>query len=236
MNGTALICSSLKKETISESLYRRLKTAILEGDLLPKQKIVERHVAEKFGVSVTPVREAFRKLSAEKLIVIDSWSRVTIAEVHEEEFKDLIDIIRINDRHALLLAMEAIKPGELKRLGEITSRMARAFKAGEFKSYIKGNHDSHAVLWHSSGNSVLEGLLRDLWGRIQVFYFQLMFGDPEELENSIRDHIELVKAFENKDIAAVMRINDTHWGTKWQKSKIGPGNIHKPVRKEGGSF
>lgn len=73
--------------TISETIYRHLKSAIIQGELRPNQMLQEKEITELFSASTTPVREAFQRLSAEKYIIINARRDVMVASATLGEIK-----------------------------------------------------------------------------------------------------------------------------------------------------
>ena len=71
---------SIERLPLSEQVYVTLKQAILTGELLPQEKLNEVKIAEQLKVSATPVREAFRKLAKDNLVVIVPWKGVTVRQ------------------------------------------------------------------------------------------------------------------------------------------------------------
>ena len=76
---------SIGRLPLSEQVYMSLKQAILTGSLKPKMKLSEVRIAEQLNVSATPVREAFRKLAKDNLVVIKPWKGVTVKGYSPEE-------------------------------------------------------------------------------------------------------------------------------------------------------
>ena len=72
---------SIERLPLSEQVYLTLKTAILTGELMPQEKLNEVKIAEQLQVSATPVREAFRKLAKDNLVVIVPWKGVTVRRI-----------------------------------------------------------------------------------------------------------------------------------------------------------
>ena len=79
--------------TISETIYLYLKNAIITGELRSKQKIVEKEIASLFNVSQTPVREAIRKLSGEKLLIITARKDIIVAGASWGEVQELYQVV-----------------------------------------------------------------------------------------------------------------------------------------------
>jgi len=112
--------------TISETIYRYLRNAIIEGDLRPVQRIHEKEIAERFNISTTPVREAFQKLSAEKYTFFGNQMFFLAADltknpsILDKSYKDHIDL------------MEAVEKRDGKAVEKILlSHWGRGFLDGE---------------------------------------------------------------------------------------------------------
>ena len=76
---------SIERLPLSEQVYVTLKQAILTGELLPQEKLNEVKIAEQLKVSATPVREAFRKLAKDNLVVIVPWKGVMLRRIHQKK-------------------------------------------------------------------------------------------------------------------------------------------------------
>ncbi len=83
---------SIERLPLSEQVYLTLKTAILTGELMPQEKLNEVKIAEQLQVSATPVREAFRKLAKDNLVVIVPWKGVTVKADTPEEIIALYQV------------------------------------------------------------------------------------------------------------------------------------------------
>src|SRR4030067_3130590 len=113
MEGPFLGKQYERPATLSESIYGHLKKAIIEGDLRPGQRLMEKEFAELFKASTTPVREAFQKLSAEKYIIINSRKDVTVAAVTRRGIAALFEVVRVLEALAVRKAIPNLSEGEV---------------------------------------------------------------------------------------------------------------------------
>ncbi|MDU7872490.1 MAG: GntR family transcriptional regulator [Veillonella sp.] len=96
---------SIERLPLSEQVYLTLKTAILTGELMPQEKLNEVKIAEQLQVSATPVREAFRKLAKDNLVVIVPWKGVTVKADTPEEIVALYQVrVDVNSRFHTMIA------------------------------------------------------------------------------------------------------------------------------------
>jgi DNA-binding GntR family transcriptional regulator len=200
--------------TISETIYKYLKKAILEGELKPGQRIQEKEIAGLYHMSATPVREAFRRLAAKKFLTIDARKGVIVTPVSMEDILDLFEVVTILDVYAMKKALAAISPGSLEQLKQMTLRMGDSYRKRQLVSYIKENVEIHFKIWEECENRFLRQTLRDS-GEKFAFYshqFYLLVPDPDAcLEKSYQDHLDIVEALENKDQTKLERILTSHW-------------------------
>ena len=101
---------------LRESVFNTLRKAILTGELKPGERLMEIHLANKLGVSRTPIREAIRKLELEGLVKIIPRSGAQVAQISEQDLKDVLEIRRSLDILCARLASERITPEEKERL------------------------------------------------------------------------------------------------------------------------
>jgi DNA-binding GntR family transcriptional regulator len=204
--------------TLSESIYTYLKKAIIEGNLKPGQRLLEKEFAEIFKASTTPVREAFRKLSAEKYIVINSRKDVTVATVTRREIAELFEVVRVLDALAAKSAIPNLSAGEIAVLRQMTSRLGDFHAQNKVYEYVVENMRIHDRLWRASGNEYLYQCLStsaDKYVFLSNHLFSLGKGSiesPSFFERSYQDHLDLMDAIEMRDSPAVEKILLSHWG------------------------
>lgn len=204
--------------TISETIYRYLRKAIIEGDLRPDQRIHEREIAELFNVSTTPVREAFRKLSAEKYLIINARKEVVVASATLEEIKELFELVRLLDAFAVKKALKELSDKEIEELKKMTKKMGNFYKQKKIQSYVKENLKIHDKLWNACGNKFVYQSLVNLAEKSTFFGNQMFSLAADQTKNhsifdkSYKDHINLMEALEKRDSKAVEKILILHWG------------------------
>lgn len=204
--------------TLSESIYSHLKKAIIEGNLRPGQRLMEKEFAELFKASTTPVREAFQKLSAEKYIVINSRKDVTVATVTQKEIAELFEVVRVLDALAVRKAVANLSEGDIAELRRMTSRLADYNRQNKVYEYVVENMRIHDRLWRSCGNEYLYQCLSTSADKY-VFLSNHLFAlgkdsheRPSFFERSFQDHFDLMEALEKRDTLAVEKILLSHWG------------------------
>jgi DNA-binding GntR family transcriptional regulator len=218
MEGSFLGKHYERPATLSESIYGHLKKAIIEGDLRPGQRLMEKEFAELFKASTTPVREAFQKLSAEKYIVINSRKDVTVATVTRKEIAELFEVVRVLDALAARRAVPNLSDGDIAELRRMTTKLGEFHDQNKVYEYIVENMRIHDRVWRACGNEYLYECLSssaDKYVFLSNHLFSLGKGPTERpsfFERSLQDHFDLMDAVEKRDTLAVEKILLSHWG------------------------
>lgn len=204
--------------TISETIYRYLKKAIIEGKLKPRQRLQEKGIADLFRASTTPVREAFQRLSAEKYIIINARKDVMVASATLEEIIELFEVVRVLDTFASKKAVKRLNDEEIADLRKMTGRLGNFYKKKKIYDYVKENLRIHHKIWKACANKFLHQSLVNL-GEKYTFFSNQVFSltnepnkQPSFFDQSYKDHIDLMKAIEKRDVTQVENILSSHWG------------------------
>lgn len=204
--------------TISETIYRYLKKTIIEGKLKPNQRLREKEIADLFRASTTPVREAFQRLSAEKYIIINARKDVMVASATLEEIMELFEVVRVLDTFASKKAIKRLTDKEIADLRKMTGRLGKFYKKKKVYNYVKENLKIHYKIWKACANKFLYQSLVSFGEKYTFFGNQVFFltnepnKQPSFFDQSYKDHIDLMKAIEKRDVAQVENILISHWG------------------------
>ena len=104
---------------LRDVVFQTLRQAILKGELQPGERLMEIKLAERLGVSRTPIREAIRKLELEGLVVMVPRKGAAVANITEKDTKDVLEVRRTLEMFAVEVACERILPEQLERLKEV---------------------------------------------------------------------------------------------------------------------
>lgn len=131
---------------VREKVYERLKGAILAGRLNPEERLTEEHLAEKMGVSRTPIREALHKLESEGLIRPLETRGFIVPRDSREEVEELFDIRAVLEGYALRVICEKASAQNLEKLSECLERAGRALARNRINDVFKWNTQFHDAL------------------------------------------------------------------------------------------
>ena len=109
---------------LRDVVFNTLRQAILRGELKPGERLMEIQLANKLGVSRTPIREAIRKLELEGLVLMIPRKGAEVAEITEKSLRDVLEVRRALEELAVQLACEKITKEEIREL----ERVAKEFQ------------------------------------------------------------------------------------------------------------
>ncbi|GAA3994615.1 GntR family transcriptional regulator [Deinococcus rubellus] len=199
-----------------EDVYDQLSRWIIEGVLRPAEALRDQDIAERLGVSRTPVREALRRLEDEGLVetALNRWTR--IAPLNPDQVAGLYPVIEALETLALHLALPRLGPEEFETLGGINERLGQALWAGDARSAVQADTDFHAVWITRADNAELQGTLHTLkrkFQRIELAYFD----HQASSQASISEHAVLVEALRAGQAGAAESALRQNWQRSLQR-------------------
>ncbi|WP_433672689.1 GntR family transcriptional regulator [Nocardia sp. CA-136227] len=199
-----------------QQLCRAIRDDIIRGAYAPGQRLTEDALAESYGVSRVPVREALRTLEAEGFASSRPYAGVFVAALTEDEAADLLEIrARLEPLCASRAAVRRT-PEQLGRLKELTALGQDAVRAGRLDELARLNSRFHEVLAEASGSTLLAQLIMQLsWKIAWVYSVEL----PRRASDSWHEHEQICAALEAGDpdrAAAVVTSHIAHAATAYR--------------------
>lgn len=189
---TTAVPGYVSKTDLVAALIREL---IITGELEPGEQLRQRDLAQRFGVSQTPVREAMRRLESEGLLVCDTHRGFTVVAPEVGRLEENFQIRAALESLAASLAARKIDPRGLDRLRGLNGQL-RAL-ADDDPGYAELNREFHFAVYEYAGSSLLLSLMRLLWaalhGGLRV---------SRTHAESARQHDEILDALTEGDAAA----------------------------------
>ncbi len=152
----------LHEITPKERAYERLKELIIYSELKPGAALPERELAERFGISRTPLREILQRLAYQRLIEIRPRQGIYVAPIDFLTIKTIFETRLPLERTAAALAAMRASDSEIDHLGALVEEMRQAREAGDLKTVIMLDGRYHVFLSKTARNQVMEDILEDL--------------------------------------------------------------------------
>ena len=199
-----------KFKTISNALHEHLSMLIIEGELAPGQKLTERELSDRFGVSRSPIRECLRVLEAEGLVVIHPRRGASVKKISAKNISEVFPVRANLESLAGRLACEHMTKQNIENLKSYVRRMDEAIIESNVSAFTKFNYRFHSEFIRASQNDYLGKTLRDLgrglWLRVANLYFQ----SQGVMHDSNRVHEKIIGGFEKRDVALVQILIARH--------------------------
>jgi DNA-binding GntR family transcriptional regulator len=191
--------------------YAAIRNMILSGELPAGTQLGEEALAEKCGVSRTPVRDALRRLEADMLVVRTDTQRSFVAEWSLDDVRDAFDLRAMLESFAARRAAERMTPDSLARLRHANARIAQAIALPrpDIALFLEGNREFHAAILEVAGSRRLVAQLGALVEQPVVWRTAHHYG-PDALHRSWSEHEELIAAFARGDGAWAQAIMASH--------------------------
>jgi DNA-binding GntR family transcriptional regulator len=180
-----------------EIVYRRIRDQILFGDLAPGQAVTIQGLVAEFKVSMTPIREAIRRLTAEGALEFLGNRRVTVPIMTEARFAELT-YVRLNIEPKLAeMATKSIKKPDIDLLRAIDDDLNLAIDNGDAKTYMFENHRFHFALYSHANSNILMPIAHSLWLQFGPLY--RIISGKYGTGNLTDQHDEAINALRNLD-------------------------------------
>jgi DNA-binding GntR family transcriptional regulator len=193
----------------SERVYREMKEMIISGELPPHTRLVELQFAAEFGVSRTPVREALKRLMADKLVHADPVRGLVVHEPEAHEIQDVYLVREVLEGLATRLAAKRIATEELQRLRQILDSMHQGLQNGDTAIVVNANLAFHDVIYRAAGNATLTRLARDLSDFVRRFSTEAFHSGPR-VTTVFDEHEAILKALDDHDPDAAEAASTRH--------------------------
>lgn len=192
--------------SVRERVLAALRQDIIAGRLGPGDRLVERELADRYGVSRVPVREAIRALVGEGFVLFESARRTVVRRLTPDDVRELFELREALEVYAAGLAASRATPGALAELRELLAEAATATQAGEAEAITDVNTRFHDRILAMAGNGLLISVLEPVDGRLRWLtrrnaewpqlltehhglYAAIASGDPDRARAHALDHV-----------------------------------------------
>ncbi len=189
---------------LRDVVFNTLRNAILTGELQPGERLMEIKLADKLGVSRTPIREAIRKLELEGLVVNTPRKGAEVANISEEDLHDVLEVRCTLEALAIDLACDKMSEETLQELADNINYFKNAMgseAATEIASTDVGFHD---IIYKSTGNKRLIQILGNL--REQMYRYRLEYiKDHDSWNRILTEHTSIYECIKKRDKEAATK-------------------------------
>jgi DNA-binding GntR family transcriptional regulator len=208
-----LLYPLLDKTDLSEQTYQVLKDRILRRQLKPKERINVEDIAQRLGVSRTPVTDALKRLAVEGLVDILPRRGTFVSSLTARDVAELFDVRAVIELYAARrILCEGRGEEYLRRIQGPMEQMRRASGSGEYSDYpafMEGDRDFHLALVDLAGNARLCSVYAGLNVHIQVSRAHYL-NTVQDAVQALHEHDLIIQAFRARQPQAVERHLEAH--------------------------
>jgi DNA-binding GntR family transcriptional regulator len=187
----------------------QLRTAILRGEYLPGERLVEAQLCERLGASRFNVRVALQELAADGLVRVERNKGAHVRKVPLDEAVEITEVRMVLEGLVAARAATRVTDEQASELDEIGLLMRRAVTAGEFRRYSDLNERLHSLIRRIAGHHTAEGIIETLRGQLVRHQFMLSL-HPGRPAVSLPQHERIIAAIRDRDAAAAEEAMRAH--------------------------
>jgi DNA-binding GntR family transcriptional regulator len=196
-------------ESLSANVVQRLEVEILKGKRKPGDRLDERQLAEQFGVSRTPVREALQRLAASGLVVSRGRQGLQVAQLSIADLLDAFSVAAEMEALASAQAARRIRPDQGHRLEAAHQACSAAARTGNANGFYEANLEFHETISAASHNRILQDELRRLTVKISPYRRTITY-QPGRMDSSIPEHEQVMTAIFRGEAAQAGQVMRSH--------------------------
>ena len=194
---------------LRDVVFNTLRRAILRGELVPGQRLMEIRLADQMGVSRTPVREAIRKLELEGLVLMIPRRGAIVAKITEKDLKDVLEVRASLERLSTKLACERMEEETIEELREAQEAFKAALRGDDITLQAQKDVEFHDVIYKSTNNLRLIQMLNNL--REQMYRYRLEYlKDGTSHQKLVEEHEAIIEALSRRDTEETTNIMVGH--------------------------
>lgn len=190
-----------KLVTRQEWVYRQLKHAILDGQFDPGRSVTLRGIASMLGVSLTPVREALRRLVAEQALESKDNRRISVPNMTPEKLAEICSVRVALETLAAERALPSIDKRALAHLWWLNEQVDEAIGAADIAAYLSWHREFHYTIYSTGNARVVMPLIESVWLQFSPFMrLAISYVGVNHLKHR---HEEALQAVERRDTSAL---------------------------------
>jgi DNA-binding GntR family transcriptional regulator len=199
----------VRPETLRHQVENVLRQAIMSGRFAPGARLIERELCESLGVSRTSVREALRKLEAEKLVRSVPHKGPVVAVISQQEASELYALRGLLEGFAAHEFARLASDAAIAQFGEAAKELRTQATAQDQAGVLKAKTALYDVLLDNCGNALVKEILNSLYSRVNLLRATSLM-HPDRLPSSLREIDKLYKALKARDADQAQELARLH--------------------------
>jgi DNA-binding GntR family transcriptional regulator len=215
-------------KTLRERVVETIRESIVKGHLKPGERLTEEEMAERYQISRTPVREAFRELAAEGFIDIYPQRGAVVSSWDERDVEDFYELKALLESYAARKAVESLTEKDLQRMEKLNEQLERMAGKEDSAAVLRAHNEFHSMFVNACGNNKIMQINEQLVR--QYRRYRIAISLTEDGRDLFKTHDKIIEAFRKKDADEVGRL-------VWENAMEGASLLIRKLskKKEGSS-
>jgi DNA-binding GntR family transcriptional regulator len=209
------VVAPLERRSLHDELVERLREIVVEEDLAAGQKVPERELCERLGVSRTPLREALKVLAVDGLITLIPNRGAVVKQLTRAEIEDLFPVMGALEALSGELACNCITDAEIRRIEKIHNRMVGYFENEDLPKYFQCNRKIHEYILEASRNQTLTNQYQSLAIRLRRARYMANMS-MARWSRAVQEHEAILSALKKRDGQHLAGILKRHLAEKFE--------------------
>ena len=194
---------------LRDVVFNTLRKVILRGELKPGERLMEIQLANKLGVSRTPIREAIRKLELEGLVLMIPRKGAEVAQITEKNMQDVLEVRKALEELSVQLACERITPEQVEEMKMAAEDFRKVLKSGDVTKIAEADVKFHDIIFAATNNQRLITLLNNL--REQMYRFRVEYLKQKECyPQLLEEHDKLIALISGGEVEEACELMGCH--------------------------
>jgi DNA-binding GntR family transcriptional regulator len=191
-----------------EAIINEIRHMILSGDLSPGDRMVQDELAQRFGVSRTPIREALSRLAQEGLVNLSSYKGASVAKISIDNLVDIYSVRIALESHATYLTALNANDQFIENLSRKMDAMGKAFRTKDFEQLVISHNEFHLEIYKAAERPLLYDLILRYLGLCNP-YQRMSLSMGRGAKDPIGEHHDIIQIlqFQEADSAASLMRN-----------------------------
>lgn len=221
-----------KHLTLRERILETIRDAIMSGALKPGEKVAEPELAARFGISRTPIREAFRQLESEGYLTVIPRKGALVAAFSAKDVEEFYAIKSILEGYAARKACSRLSIKEIDKLEGINEKLRDIAREGDVRNFFKVHNHFHDLFIRGAGNEKLHDMISGLLQKFQRLRLASL-SKPGRMLISVEEHEKIIDAFRKRDavLAEMLVQKNAEYGGKVliEEDRLAASNASYPA-------
>lgn len=183
---------------LRDVVFQTLRKAILRGELKPGERLMEIALANKLGVSRTPVREAIRMLEQEGLVIMIPRKGAQVAQITMKDLNDVLEVRMGLEELAMQFACKRITPEQVAELRRALLEIERLLATDDVTALAQADVDFHDIIYRATDNRRLNQIINNV--REQIYRYRVEYLKDSRIRGTLlQEHREIYQAVAARD-------------------------------------